>query len=251
MIKKEIIGAYCYVTKCENCKKDLPNYGYTFKHSVICPKCHFPNTVLKDIEYIFKEEEPILSSGFNIIALTGKSGSGKSTILKEFAQNYFPGIFPITQATTRPKRFSSEPGYLFYNNEEWDKLEKQEAFLESTVFNNWHYGTLISSLVCGPDNWNIGIFSPTAIKQLLISSKVDKLKVFEVCTDAKTRMERNLNRENTPNISEICRRMLTDEEDFKTLPSLLDIRLLENNKPEDIQKCVNAILKYTTGQERE
>ena len=64
-------------------------------------------------------------------------------------------------------------------------------------------------------------------------------------------MERNLNRENTPNVSEICRRMLADEEDFKTLPSLLDIRLLENNKPEDIDECVNAILKYTTGQERE
>ena len=253
MIKKEITGAYFYITKCENCKEDLPNFGYTFEHVVYCPKCHFPNTVLKDIEYIFKEEEEesILPSKFNIIALIGKSGSGKSTILKEFTQHYFPRIFPITQATTRPRRFPSESGYIFYDNEEWDKLEKQKAFVESTIFNNWHYGTLISSLVLGSDNWNIGIFSPAAIKQLLVNSKIDKLKVFEVCTDAKTRMERNLNRENTPNVSEICRRILADEEDFKTLPSLSDIRLLENNKPEDIQECVNAILKYTTGQERE
>lgn len=252
MTKKEIIGAYFYVTKCENCGEDLPNFGYTFEHGVYCPKCNFPNTALKDIEYIFKEEEEsILPSKSNIIALIGKSGSGKSTILKEFTQHYFPGIFPIIQATTRPRRFPSESGYLFYNNEDWDKLEKQGAFLESTVFNNWHYGTLISSLALGSDIWNIGIFSPTAITQLLIDSKVDKLKVFEVCADAKTRMERNLNREDTPNVSEICRRMLADEEDFKTLPSPLDIRLLENNKPEDIQNCVNAILKYTTGQERE
>lgn len=253
MTKKEIIGAYFYVTKCENCGEDLPNFGHTFEHGVYCPKCNFPNTVLKDIEYIFKEEEKefIFPSKSNIIALIGKSGSGKSTILKEFTQHYFPGIFPIIQATTRPRRFPSESGYLFYNNEDWDELEKQGAFLESAVFNNWHYGTLISSLVLGPDNWNIGIFSPAAIKQLLINSKVDKLKVFEVCADAKTRMERNLNREDTPNVSEICRRMLADEEDFKILPSPLDIRLLENNKPEDIQNCVNAILKYTTGQERE
>ena len=219
MIKKEIIGAYSQVTKCENCKEE--------------------------------KEESILSSKSNIIALTGKSGSGKSTILKEFTQNYFPRIFPIIQATTRPRRFPSESGYSFYDNGEWDKLEEQGAFLETTVFNNWHYGTLISSLALGSDNWNIGIFSPSAIEQLRISPKVDKLEVFEIYADAKIRMERNLNREKTPNVSEICRRMLADEEDFKTLPSLLDIRLLENNKSEDIQNCVNAILKYTTGQERE
>lgn len=252
MKRKKIIEAYFYVTKCANCKEDLPNFGYTFEHTVYCPKCHFPNTVLKDIEYTFKEEaeEPILPPKYNIIALTGKSGSGKDTILKEFTKNHFSRIFPVVQATTRPKRFPSESGYLFYDNEEWDELKNQEAFLESTVFNNWHYGTLTFSLTLGSDNWNIGIFSPAAIKQLLINSKVDKLKVFEVCADAKTRMERNLNRENTPNVSEICRRMLADEEDFKTLPSPLDIRLLENNKPEDIQNCVNVILRYTTGQER-
>lgn len=97
MIKKEITGAYFYVTKCGNCKEDLPNFGYTFEHTVYCPKCHFPNTVLKDIEYTFKEEaeEPILPPKYNIIALTGKSGSGKDTILKEFTKNHFSRIFPV------------------------------------------------------------------------------------------------------------------------------------------------------------
>lgn len=252
MTKKEIIGAYFYVTKCENCKEDLPNFGYTFEHGVYCPKCNFPNTILKDIEYIFKEEEEsILPSKSNIIALTGKSGSGKSTILKEFNKNHFSGILPVVQATTRPRRSPSEPGYLFYSDEEWSDLEEQEAFLESTTFNDWHYGTLTSSLTSNSKDWNIGIFSPAAIEQLRTNPKVGKLKVFEVCTDAKIRMKRNLNRENTPDVSEICRRMLADEEDFKTLSPLLDIRLLDNNSLEDIDKCVNAILKYTTGQERE
>lgn len=252
MIKKEINKAYFYITKCENCKEDLPNYGYTFEHSVICPKCNFPNTVLKDIEYDFKDEEFIkvsLPNKFNIIALTGKSGSGKSTILKEFTQNHFPEIFPITQATTRPRRFPLESGYLFYNNDAWNKIEEEGGFLESTTFNNWHYGTLFSSLVIDPRVWNIGIFSPAAIEQLRTNPKVDKLKVFEVCTDAKIRIKRNLNRENAPDVLEICRRMLADEKDFKTLSPLLDIRLLRNNdNPEDIKKCVNVIVNYTTGQ---
>lgn len=250
MIKKEINKAYFYITKCENCKEDLPNYGYTFEHSVICPKCNFPNTVLKDIEYDFKDEDFIKVSlpKINIIALTGKSGSGKSTILKEFTQNHFFGIFPITQATTRPRRFPLESGYLFYNNDMWSKIEEEGGFIESTSFNNWHYGTLFSSLISDPDIWNIGIFSPAAIEQLRTNPKVNKLKVFEVCCDDKTRIERSLKREDHPDIIEICRRMLADEEDFKTLSPLLNIRLLDNNNPEDIKKCVNVIVNYTTGQ---
>ncbi len=252
MEKKEIIKTYFYITKCENCKEDLPNFGYTFEHGVYCPKCNFHNTVLKDIEYIFANDDEIPKTDYlkyNIIALTGKSGSGKSTILKEFNKNHFSGILPIVQATTRPRRSPSEPGYLFYSDEEWSDLEEQEAFLESTTFNNWHYGTLTSSLTSNPKDWNIGIFSPAAIEQLRTNPKVSKLKVFEVCTDAKIRMKRNLNRENTPDVSEICRRMLADEEDFKTLSPLLDIRLLGNNdNPEDIKKCVNVIVNYTTGQ---
>lgn len=253
MKKKKIINAFLYENKCETCGETLPNYGYIFEHSVKCPNCNFPNWVLKDIKYVFEDNgtPKAYYPKYNIIALTGKSGSGKDTILKEFKKNHFPGILPVVQATTRPRRSPSEPGYLFYDDEEWAALEEQEAFLESTVFNNWHYGTLTSSLTSNPDSWNIGIFSPAAIEQLRTNLKVGKLKVFEVCCGDKTRIERSLAREKTPNIMEICRRMLADEEDFKTLSPLLDIRLLGNDCPDDIDTCVNTILKYTTGQERE
>lgn len=253
MKKKKIIEAYLYEYKCQNCGEILPNIGSMTAHLVKCPNCNSFTRVDKDIEYVFEDQRHIGTSllKYNIIALTGKSGSGKSTIFKEFNKNHFSGILPMVQATTRPRRSPSEPGYLFYSDEEWSDLEEQEAFLESTTFNNWHYGTLTSSLTSNSKDWNIGIFSPAAIEQLRTSPKVGKLKVFEVCTDAKIRMERSLNREDAPNVSEICRRMLADEEDFKTLFPFLDIRLLDNNSLEDIDKCVNAILKYTTGQERE
>lgn len=253
MKKKKIVKAYCYEMECKNCGEILPNYGYTFEHSVTCPKCNFSNWVLKDIEYVLEDGMPVKADfpKYDIIALTGKSGSGKDTILREFIKNHFNNIHPITQATTRPRRSPSEPGYLFYDDKEWIALEKQEAFLESTTFNNWHYGTLISSLTSKIGKWNIGIFSPAAIEQLRTNLKVNKLKVFEICADDKIRMKRSLNREDSPDVSEICRRMLADEKDFKALSPLLDIRLLDNNNLGDIDKCVNTILRYTTGQERE
>lgn len=252
MKKKKIVKAYYYEWECENCGEILPNYGYTFEHSVKCPKCNFSNIILKDIEYVLEDDVPVKACfpKYNIIALIGKSGSGKSTILKEFGKNHFNGILPIVQATTRSRRSPSEPGYLFYSNKEWTALEEQDAFLESTTFNNWHYGTLISLLSSNLKDWNIGIFSPAAIEQLRVNPKVNKLKVFEICADDKIRLKRSLSREDNPDVPEICRRMLADEKDFKTLSPLLDIKLLDNNNLGDIDKCVNTILKYTTGQER-
>lgn len=250
MKKKKIIGAYLYEYICPNCEEILPSIGSMTAHLVRCPNCDSFTRVNKDIEYVLEDNElDTTLSKYNIIALIGKSGSGKNTILRKFAKNRFNNIFPIVQATTRPRRFPSEPGYLFYDDEEWADLEQQKIFLESTTFNNWHYGTLISSLTPKAENWNIGIFSPAAIEQLRTNPKVNKLKVFEICCGDKVRIERSLKREEHPDVIEVCRRMLADEKDFKTLSPLLDIKLLGNDCPEDIDKCVNTILQYTIGQE--
>ena len=84
--------------------------------------------------------------------------------------------------------------------------------LEATYFNEWHYGTMASSLKEGV---NIGVFNPEGF-DCLTSSPLEDVIIYGYyidCSD-KERMLRQLNREDKPNVSEICRRYFADEEDF-------------------------------------
>lgn len=148
---------------------------------------------------------------YKIIALIGKAGSGKDTLLHLLRKQYPQYNFIIT-STTRPKREYEVNGkdYFFYDKTEINNLK----FAEKTMFNDWIYGTQYSSLK--EDTINIGVFNPSAIKQLVNNKNID-LKVIFVQAKDKTRLLRQLNRENDPNVFEIVRRFTTDEQDFENL----------------------------------
>ena len=84
--------------------------------------------------------------------------------------------------------------------------------LEYTYFNGWYYGTGLESV----DEYkiNIGVFNPRGIQKLSARREEIDLKVFLIDASDKTRLLRQLNRENNPNVKEIIRRFNTDEEDF-------------------------------------
>ena len=63
---------------------------------------------------------------------------------------------------------------------------------------------------------NIGVFNPAGIRSMLARDDID-LRVFYVSTSPKTRLLRQLNREEYPNVAEIIRRYGTDVEDFKNI----------------------------------
>lgn len=86
--------------------------------------------------------------------------------------------------------------------------------LEYTNFNNWYYGTGLNSL--NKDKLNVGVFNPAGIYSLKKREDI-KLLVVKVEVSPKERMLRQLNRETDPDCSEIARRFLTDEKDFKKL----------------------------------
>ena len=87
--------------------------------------------------------------------------------------------------------------------------------LETSYFNNWHYGTSLSSL--SPSKINIGFFNPQGIRSMLNHEEKIELKVFRVKCADKTRLMRQLNRENIPDVDEIVRRYGTDKIDFENL----------------------------------
>lgn len=161
-----------------------------------------------------------MQNKIKILALFGKAGAGKDYLQKQLLLNddrHNPKFHGIVSATTRPPRDNEIPGedYIFLNNEEFSQSIINGSMLEATVFRDWCYGTLIESLK--PDLINIGVFNIAGIEALLKNDELIVQPVFIKASD-KTRIIRQLQRENEPDIKEIFRRYKTDEEDFLDIP---------------------------------
>ena len=105
--------------------------------------------------------------------------------------------------------------------------------IEATSFNNdWFYGTDINDLK--EDKINVGVFNPAGIECIIEDNRLDLVIVY-VTASEKTRLLRNLNREENPNCHEICRRFLADEKDFSYIESLDNIYIYQNENKNDLQ----------------
>lgn len=155
---------------------------------------------------------------YKVVALAGKAGSGKDTIMQRVLAAAPDRFHEIVSCTTRPMREGEVDGknYYFLSIEEFaDKINRGQM-LEKTSFNNWLYGTPLSSLV--EDKVNIGVFNPAGLRLLSASPQIDLSIVF-IVADAKFRLIRQLNREENPDVDEIIRRYGADEEDFVGMSS--------------------------------
>lgn len=148
-----------------------------------------------------------------VIALFGKSGSGKDTTLNRLIKYYGHYCHKIISCTTRPIRENEKDGedYYFVSPAQFTKLLLNNYFLEATSFNEWFYGTPFFSL---KDNKiNVGVFNIEGIYALLEDSRLEVIPIYITAKD-KTRLLRCLEREENPDCSEISRRFLQDEKDF-------------------------------------
>ena len=192
-----------------------------------------------------------MDNKYTIIALMGKAGSGKDTIMRALLkQPAFKDAAPIISCTTRPKREHEKDGvdYHFLTKEQFtDKILSGEM-LEATVFNDWCYGTSLDNLTS--NKVNIGVFNPEGVGLLRGRPNIN-LKLIYVEARDKDRLMRQLNRENDPDIHEIIRRYSADEMDF----SEEEIQYLEpdcfitNNDGGSVDRIAKAIASaYASGQ---
>lgn len=182
---------------------------------------------------------------YKMIAIIGEAGSGKDTIMKKVI--YEAGAAPasifhtLVSCTTRPPRDYEKEGqdYYFLDNETFAGYVLENQFLEVSEFNDWFYGTLKSEL--SKDKINIAVLNPQGIESLLLHNDID-LKVFYLDVKGKTRIIRQLQREDNPDIPEIYRRYLADDEDFNYLP--FEYETLRNENNVDFENSWRRILQY-------
>ena len=184
------------------------------------------------------------SNKIKIVALFGKSAAGKDTVQKELLKQ---GDFhKIVSCTTRFPREGEVDGidYHFLTHKGFTEDLFENKFIEALEFNGWFYGTKIEDL--NKEKINIGIFTPEGILCLIdseYSCNLSILPIYIECPD-KIRLMRALDREEDPNIGEICRRYEADEKDFNIIDYYF--RSVRNdNEPTALKDSVQKILDYT------
>lgn len=174
---------------------------------------------------------------YEIIALFGPAGSGKDYILSRlfntsYAKQHLHKIIP---STTRPLRRYEKQGSPYHFLTVQDFMNKK--WIQCQSFNNWKYGTSENDL--SSIKTNVGVFSPKAIVQILQKENIKCIPIF-VWSPDKIRLIRQLQREVSPDCSEICRRYFSDKKDFFNLP--FSYKVIENMTNE-IQPTISDLIK--------
>ena len=174
---------------------------------------------------------------YKIIAICGKAGSGKDTILQRVVAAC-PQLHEIVSCTTRPMREGEADGinYFYLTGEQFGEKVLRGEMLEATCFNDWFYGTSYDSL--RSDCVNIAVLNPEGIDSIAAHKNIEMV-VFYVEAKDKTRLLRQLNRETDPDVYEIIRRFRADELDFEDLD--FHHNVLINETKEDLDYNVQVV----------
>lgn len=154
-----------------------------------------------------------------IIALTGKSGAGKDTVIQRLS--YETKIPTIVSHTTRDMRPNELNGiqYHFVSNDFFEI--NKDNFIEQRIYNVknkdgsstvWRYGIHKDSVSKGN---NLVIVDPQGYNDLVRYYGKDNVMPFYIYATDETRIKRLEERGDFDNIEETKRRLLDDENRFK------------------------------------
>ena len=192
----------------------------------------------------------------NIFYLFGKSSTGKDTIYKNLMENRELKLRPVIPYTTRPMRAGETPGveYHFTDEEELARMETAGKVIElrsyETIHGVWKYFTADGKHM-DLDHYHylmIGVLdSFLAIRKYYGNDRV--IPIYIEVEDGE-RLQRALDRERSqekPRYAELCRRFLTDSQDFaeeKIVDAGIERRFVNRNLPECIQEITAYIQKF-------
>ena len=184
-----------------------------------------------------------------VFYIIGKSSSGKDTIYKRLLSE--TNLKPIVPYTTRPMREGEREGVEYHFVFSIEEMQKKGDIIESRSYNTklgvWTYATVNDGQIdlSSHSYLTIGtISSYLKVREYL----VDVLPIY-IEVDDGIRLQRALDRERKekiPKYSEMCRRFLSDEEDFsKDKLRLLGLEKVFKNI--DLNICIKEIKNYVKG----
>lgn len=184
-----------------------------------------------------------------IFYIMGKSSTGKDTIYKKLLSKYPEELKQVVMYTTRPIREEEKDGvtYNFVTEDYYNKAKKQGLIIESRAYNTvhgiWRYFTVND----GKIDLQSGNYLISGVLESYVSTREyfgkDKVIPIYIEVEDGERLTRALKREKKPGnrrFAEMCRRFLTDTEDFseeKLKAAGID-RRFENR---DLYVCMSEI----------
>lgn len=176
-----------------------------------------------------------------LIVICGKSGSGKSTVVKEL-ENL--GYKRVVTDTTRPPRKGevNEIDYYFDTEEEFMELLEGGEFIETTAYkvasgDIYRYGTSKGAIAEAGEK-SVIVLNPMGLKTFR-EKQIDMVVVYIDCNES-TLLFRLRERGDFNN--EIIRRMDTDNLDFEDIHKLID-GTVYNERNTDIKKLAKTIIE--------
>ena len=155
--------------------------------------------------------------------LIGKSATGKDTIAERLLLDDTLQLKRVVQYATRPIRDGEKEGreYHFITLDDADALEKSGKVIESraydTVYGIWKYLLVDDGGIdlCAQDYIAVGTIA--SYKKVREYFGEDRVVPIYIWVETGERLERALRRErnhDNPKYTEMCRRFISDEQDF-------------------------------------
>ena len=159
-----------------------------------------------------------------ILCISGKSGSGKDTIVNKLVKEH--EFKKIVTYTSRPIREKEEQDvtYHFISEEEFIQKINEGFFLEYKTYNTtsgiWYYGTSIESIEFADDK-SVIILTPQGVRDLKKKLPEKKLTCIYLYVNGMTAMIRTMQRGD--DLNEISRRLKHDDVDFDGFENEADV----------------------------
>ena len=177
--------------------------------------------------------------GKNLIVISGPSGCGKDTVVKQMLKDDDRFILSVS-ATTRSKRPTETDGidYIFLTTQEFISKILSGEFLEHTLYCNNYYGTLKRQIEEKIENGKIVVLV-IEVEGAQNVKKVypDALTVF-LSPPSLEELERRLRSRNTEDDNKIQQRLYKASEELG-FKSSYDY-IIENNS---VQQCAQSIIE--------